>query len=847
MVFRTVNLSRRWKEPKKNNDPGGRQAMKNKRQNEKKKNQGFSLITVIVAVSFVGILGMLVLYISMANLNMKVTDLKGKDSFYTAEQALEEIRTGLQQDVGDAMSEAFIAVMEDYDTDVGNSDISQESLRQDDFQEKFVNKIRALMGVVQVQGGDHYSMDHLRSYVDESRISEDEVLIVTNPSGKEPLWIRDGYGILLKDIKVIYVDEKGRASIIVTDICLGIPKPEFPNAATLPDLMNFSLIADGGIVVNNSKEDPAVISGSAYVGRIADQQNYLIGTKNEKERASIWLGAGSALEIDSGERLVSEGDILVNVNGKFGFTSGRELWAQGITVASAEVSLSGTIYLSDDLTVERGNGGSSQVNVSGSYYGYGSAASARESLNYKAQDGQQDERKDAYRLYKNESDADISSSIIINGKNATMDLSGIQKLMLAGRSYIASSDISIQSGRPNLDVMTGESLTVKGAQIVYLAPPEILGAENDTETLNNPMTYGSYLEYLSNHGNLAEMPVKSNAPVAAWGGRTLKDITGYDEESKQIQTVFYNDNTTGENGFVYFYLNFDSEQRAASFMSEYYANNETVRNNLDKYLSFYFDPNSGIQTNPNTYLRYVTNGNVLTYDGKEKKGDITEATNADSTAEAMVQEQISLQNTWYALNRKMLTSVNLLNENVEDKKTTNLEKHNEKDPSRSVFENIVNEREIAGFVNGDSSKQKEFENNGKKALVCHNANGSLTTYDDVSVSGSNQTLKVDKDCPYSLIVCTGDVEITAGTEFHGIIIAKGKITLKGNAKLISSSQDASAVFQAVDAEGQRLKDVFWDGEDYAPGVIDTSGTESGGTKDIFDLADCVTYENWKKQ
>lgn len=54
---------------------------------KRKKNQGFSLLTVIVAVAFIGILGMLILYIAMANFQMKITDLKGKDSFYTAEKA----------------------------------------------------------------------------------------------------------------------------------------------------------------------------------------------------------------------------------------------------------------------------------------------------------------------------------------------------------------------------------------------------------------------------------------------------------------------------------------------------------------------------------------------------------------------------------------------------------------------------------------------------------------------------------------------------------------------------------------------------------------------------------------
>lgn len=53
-----------------------------------KDNRGFSLINVIIAVAFIGIMGMLVLYLALHNYQMKVAGIKGKDSFYTAEQAL---------------------------------------------------------------------------------------------------------------------------------------------------------------------------------------------------------------------------------------------------------------------------------------------------------------------------------------------------------------------------------------------------------------------------------------------------------------------------------------------------------------------------------------------------------------------------------------------------------------------------------------------------------------------------------------------------------------------------------------------------------------------------------------
>lgn len=132
----------------------------------RKKNQGFSLLTVIVAVAFIGILGLLILYIAMANFQMKITDMKGKDSFYTAEKALEEVRTGLQEDVGEAMSVAYIKVLETYskDSDVSSADATLDELRQASFKELFVKElVRRLK-----YGSDtsQYSLEKLNGYLD---------------------------------------------------------------------------------------------------------------------------------------------------------------------------------------------------------------------------------------------------------------------------------------------------------------------------------------------------------------------------------------------------------------------------------------------------------------------------------------------------------------------------------------------------------------------------------------------------------------------------------------------------------------------------------------------------------
>ena len=106
-----------------------------------KQNKGFSLITVIIAVSFIGILGLLVLYMALSNFQMKIIDLKGKDSFYTAERAIEEIRVGLQEDVGNSMSEAYIKVLETYDKDENSKDVVLDKQRQNDFVNEFIKKL----------------------------------------------------------------------------------------------------------------------------------------------------------------------------------------------------------------------------------------------------------------------------------------------------------------------------------------------------------------------------------------------------------------------------------------------------------------------------------------------------------------------------------------------------------------------------------------------------------------------------------------------------------------------------------------------------------------------------------
>lgn len=819
-----------------------------------KDNRGFSLINVIIAVAFIGIMGMLVLYLALHNYQMKVAGIKGKDSFYTAEQALEEIRLGLQQDVGDAMSRAYIKVMETYNVDNDSKDGVLEEIRQAAFEKGFLEELQKSLqtsdqnGTQQVAQTGQYSMEHLKTYVDlESKINQDkETLIVTNPEGKDPvLEVEETRGMLLKNLKVIYVDPKGLASIIETDIRLGIPKVQFPTPSTLPDLMSMIVVAEGGIVCEGQQGSTTTITGSIYAGTIdTDKETAL---KNENA-TSIWTKSGASLSITSGDKVVTAAEIKVDNGSKFSAASGVNLWSRGLRVNSADVEFLGTTYFADDLTVEKGQ--RSTVTIQGDYYGYGYPSTAKKSLNYTqdAAAGTTDGRK-----YDNASDADLSSAIVINGRDTTLDLSGVNRLLLAGRNYVASSSVASGSDTLNTDVMTGDSISVKGAQLAYLLPYSLLNLDDGTAK-SNPMTMTAYNDSGLKDKSASEI-VEWDTPVAAWGGKTLREI-GVDSNNP-VQTVFYN----GQGGTVYFYLNFSDDAKASAFMSDYYSQQQ---DKMDQYFSFYFGPDAGITLrNQNSFTRYVTNGNVLTYDGVQSSGSLRNATDP-ALSDNLSQEEVNLQNTWYALNRKMITSVDLLKNDVADSDGIT---HDESLYTRSVFDNLVNEKQMVQFLEKSGTNLQytftaDADNDNLQAIMVHN--GASSTFEvknesgssTQTVTGTNTTLKITSSMAEKLrlVICTGDVEIEPGVNFKGIIMAKGKITLDAGAKLESAPLDAAKVFQSVIGSNEGKispQDFFWEGDKYVLGnSTSTDDDNTGGTgsnSDTYKLADYVNYENWRKE
>ena len=173
----------------------------------RKDNRGASFVMVIVAMAIVAILAVTILWIALANLQMKTTDEKNTDNFYSAEGVLD-----LEGDMSAAYTEGYSKVMQSYKTK-GNAE-NNEANRQASFVNTYVAALKLRLADPGDAQGLTYSMDKIKGYVDSS-------LSKTDSSGK-PVYTHAEVTSLstpqlktyknrtvLEGIKVEYTDEKG--------------------------------------------------------------------------------------------------------------------------------------------------------------------------------------------------------------------------------------------------------------------------------------------------------------------------------------------------------------------------------------------------------------------------------------------------------------------------------------------------------------------------------------------------------------------------------------------------------------------------------------------------------------
>lgn len=769
---------------------------------KRKDNRGASFVMVIVAMAIVAVFAVTVLWIALVNLQMKVTDEKNTDNFYSAEGVLDQICTGLQGDISTAYSAAYTEVMQNYSDSSNN-----EAKRQSTFVNAYVKKLKELLQADAT--GMTFNMDKIKGYVDPSIIknldgvtppSEPPYAVVTSTTAKEGDAKDNGIlsvytnRTVLKGIKVEYTDEKGYKSIIETDISLAVPSMTFTASGGVPELFTYSLIGNDGLEIKNGVSE-VKLSGNLYAG-----SDYALNESSSDSTTSITIPDNSKLNVSDSSYLIAEGDIEVGEHknltasttnrSSLSIDSGCQLWTDNINVNGATVSLEGTTYVSDDMTL-KGSGSKVTLgkNNQGKYVGYGNGGDDK----------------------SNPVAAD-SSAIIINGRNSSLDMAGLKELMLAGTAYINTSAIVNNSsvGTQNSNVAMGESISVKGDQIAYLVPPECIGTDGDgadSQSLynKNPLTYDEYATITASGNDQKKYTFVNTAVVSS---KTNKALSAYipsgDKIDKYIKTVFV---PSGDSGLVYFYINLPTDS-ASQYYQDYY---DTDSAKLQKYTKFYTDK---IQVSDDASI--YTAGNYSIYDGQNlslMKG-IVDGIDMDA-------ESASLKQTYTALTSKLLTDYSDLPANA---------------TTVSLFTNIINNTNLTELTKGKANKMQKFE-----------AEYQDKKYKAVVVDGDYTFDSNAKRDNVSVIVATGNV--TLETDFTGTIVAKGKIIVQNSCTIDNSSQEVFKTLllakESDDADAKHLYDVFMDGSDYLGNVSVFSDKTREDTQ--IDYSSLITYQNWTRE
>ena len=796
------------------------QQLQKKLWNRKRRNSGSSIVIVIIAMAMIGILATTLLWMSYVNYKIKVNDIRNKNSFYSAETVMEQIVAGLQKETSDSVAVAYQEVLSNWET------LENETNRYSTFASMYLDTLVKHLRDSE-KGDGYYGRDILEGYVDTTIWKNVNQTAWDNgtdeaDAAKAPVMeLVNGNSLILRNVFVSYT-EGDRLSIVSTDLCLDVPEIVFTQSGSIDDLYDYLLIGNQGI---------SLTKGS---GQVTGDGSIYAGIDETTAKGGIVINPASSLAINNGRYVISKGEIDV-VGPGAGFIvrdvreTGSSVYAKSLDLQSGMISLDSKTYIANDLTLS-GNG--SKATLTKEYYGYGTSV--------------------ATGLEGYPTDQENSSAIIINGQNSTVDMSGVNTLMLAGRAYIGTNTTKKEldqntaaavedAGKKNEKaVLMGESITVKGGQIAYLVPTECLGVYNG-ETLigQNPLTQDQAVKmqaYKDQYGKEFR-EVDFTRPVSRLGGESLSSFGVADMDHIRKVSTQYVGGGTESKSLTYYYLVMDADY-AAKYYQAYYKqdnNKETIDNYFKKYAT------GGIllgdytsEQNSYTILGNALVSDVLSQSGVSLLASKENATNAMTPAEA-AQKSADIANVYKGL-------------------TTNL---SEDGASASTFQNVfesVIKKEITTKQEDGSEKKEPIQ----EYLVDNGTGGTMefTTEDGLKgiITTGNYTLSsaTGGASNIRLIVSLGDIVIDRN--FTGLAIAKGTITIdgathNGAASLKRNKMELYKVLNATTGvEGDTITPMafFVNRETSLADGVQEASTDDAGNLNI-DYTEIVRYMNWEKR
>lgn len=280
-----------------------------KNKGEKRKitnDRGAALISVLIAITFIAIIATSLLYMVYMNYLTKVMRYGSTDNFYTAEFALDDLSSELQQ----------IAV----DKGKSGGDI-----------EAAIAEIRSKVGAGPAKGKSTYDPAKVQDYIRTARNDASIVVTTSYPAGVKNYEDTDTQ-VKLKGVVITSTDEKGYVSTITSDIIIKFS----PQGEGDLDICDFSIITDKPVYIGGGD---FIMTGCAYSQKYREggvDKDYTLDGKTIPAGASLYINGGASVHMLC-ERAIYNGDVIVNCSG-----------------GDSVVEIMGDVYIMGDLKLGSG-------------------------------------------------------------------------------------------------------------------------------------------------------------------------------------------------------------------------------------------------------------------------------------------------------------------------------------------------------------------------------------------------------------------------------------------------------------------------------------------------------------
>ncbi len=752
----------------------------------KKNNHGSTLLLVVVAIAFIGVLSSIVLSMTMINYQMKTIAEQSEVNFYSAEETMQEIKGSIEEFSAEALTAAYDEVLRNYADYTKNSkNISFE------FDRIYLTKMR-----VALAGDDfspNYNVDLIKARMSDGKRglfkSENGQLIFqcneADPSSKRYL--------ILKDIKVSQENENDKQlTTIKTDLVIHSPGMSFATHNKYPEFTKYAIIANDKLSTKDSNSSSQV-NGNIYAGKdgvVANDGllkllgNMLITRGDIEVRNDTTLVIGDGIDSPS----IYTENIVTN---------------KGTNSNEAKLDITGKCYVSNDLVLNAVN---SKVTVNGTYQGF----------SYNKSNTVSD---------SNPNNANFSSSIIINGKNCSIDLSGLSSLLLAGRTFISRS----ATGSPSEpDIAMGQGIGVKSNQTMYLVPEKYLRTDIPDKTLHNPMTKEEY-EGAITSGKPGDILDTSLLDPGLASLLSVNKVTSY---YYQLDPSLL--------PIVYFYWEFKDVESANSYFDQYISDpNSDEYKRFESQMATYLESGNKIILNDSMYIK--NSSSLFCYkDGKFKKVAETSTDPFDNMNLISDDKLKPLRDlaTLYKERQLYLGSTGSggdPNIRLEDKS------------SNPIFESIISQEGSQSVIAKEAASGSSFGFDSSVKKIILNLDSNVSTYeacvafiDNPSSAFYISNLDLTDSSGYcGIVVATGNIIVN--TDFEGLIIAGGEIqlyesTVTADIDLVRSIINYGVSNYNTAPAEQKFLHYF---TQFQAGVGGGFGSNS-----TVDLASSIEYENW---